>query len=103
MAHGQLRTVLRHLRRAIGGPAARDLCTVLDDELRSLPEKYRAPLLLCYLEGRTADRAARQLGWSLRTLERRLAQGRERLRARLTRRGLTLSGVLLAAALSEEA
>jgi C-terminal peptidase prc len=84
-------------------PAGRELCTLLDEELRGLPDRYRAPLLLCYLEGRTTDQAARQLGWSLRTLERRLAEGRERLRSRLTRRGLTLSGVLLTAALSEGA
>ena len=80
--------------------AARELCAALDEELNRLPERFRAPLLLCYLEGRTSDQAARQLGWSLRTLERRLAQGRERLRGRLTRRGLTLSAVLLAATLS---
>jgi C-terminal peptidase prc len=80
-----------------------ELCAILDEELHRLPAKYRTPLLLCYLEGRTANQAARQLGWSVRTLERRLAQGRQRLRARLTRRGLTLSGVLLTAALSREA
>jgi C-terminal peptidase prc len=83
-------------------PAGRELCAALDEELRGLPEKYRAPLLACYLEGRTTDQAARQLGWSQRTLERRLAQGRARLRARLVRRGLTLSGALLTAALSGE-
>lgn len=83
--------------------AARELGAALDEELHRLPERFRAPLLLCYLEGRTSDQAARQLGWSLRTLERRLAQGRELLRARLTRRGLTLSAVLLAATMSGEA
>jgi C-terminal peptidase prc len=89
--------------KALPEPATRELCAVLDEELHGLPEKYRAPLLLCYLEGQTTDQAARQLGWSLRTLQRRLAQGRECLRARLTRRGLTLSGVLLGVALSGEA
>lgn len=81
--------------------AAREFCAVIDEELTSLPQSYRAPLLMCYLEGRTTDQAALQLGWSQRTLERRLAQGRERLRARLTRRGLTLSGVLLGVFLGE--
>src|SRR5205085_3234171 len=51
--------------------------------------------LLCYLEGKTRDQAAGQLGWALRTLERRLAQGREHLRLRLARRGVTLSAALL--------
>src|SRR6266849_5021225 len=76
-----------------------ELAQVIDEELHRLPEKYRAPLLLCYLEGLTSDQAARHLGWSLRTLERRLAQGRKVLRGRLTRRGLTLSATLLAAQL----
>src|SRR5262249_43591637 len=63
----------------------REVCAVLDEELHGLPERYRAPLLLCYLEGQTQDQAARRLGWSLRTLKRRLEQARELLRRRLTR------------------
>jgi C-terminal peptidase prc len=89
--------------KAMPEATTRELCAVLDEELHRLPEKYRTPLLLCYLEGQATDQAARQLGWSRRTLQRRLAQGRERLRARLIRRGLTLSGVLLGIALSAEA
>jgi WD40 repeat protein len=54
------------------------------------------------LEGKARDEAARQLGWSLGTLKRRLSQGRMILRDRLTRRGLTLSGVLAAVGLSQE-
>jgi RNA polymerase sigma factor (sigma-70 family) len=87
--------------RSPADPAAevseRDLCAVIDAELQRLPEPYRLPLVLCYLEGKTRDEAARALGCSLGTLKRRLEQGRERLRARLTRRGLSLSGALLAA------
>jgi C-terminal peptidase prc len=83
--------------------AARELGALLDEELHRLPEWLRAPLLLCYLEGRTSDQAARHLGWSLRTLQRRLTQGRELLRARLTRRGITLSAVLLAPGLARSA
>jgi C-terminal peptidase prc len=82
---------------------ARELGAVLDEELRRLPARLRAPLLLCYLEGRTSDQAARHLGWSLRTLQRRLAQGRDLLRVRLTRRGLTLSAALAAPALARGA
>jgi hypothetical protein len=58
---------------------------------------------LCYLESRTRDEAARQLGWSLRTLERRLEQGRKLLRVRLLRRGVSLSAALFAAALGQSA
>jgi hypothetical protein len=83
--------------------AWRELCALLDQEVQSLSEHYRAPLVLCYLEGQTRDRAARQLGWSLRTLDRRLTRGRELLRLRLLRRGLTLSAGLLAVAMSEQA
>jgi RNA polymerase sigma factor (sigma-70 family) len=78
-----------------------ELCAVLDEEVQRLSEKFRAPLILCYLEGQTRDQAARQLGWSLRTLHRRLERGREMLRLRLTRRGLTLSAGLLATAVAE--
>jgi RNA polymerase sigma factor (sigma-70 family) len=74
----------------------RELLAALDEEMQRLPEKYRAPLVLCHLEGRTCDEAARHLGVALRTLQRRLEQGRGRLRARLERRGLGLSAVLLA-------
>jgi WD40 repeat protein len=80
--------------------AWRELCTALDFEVHGLSEKYRAPIVLCYLEGQTRDQAAQQLGWSLRNLERRLEQGRERLRARLARRGITLTAALLATELS---
>ncbi|HEV3236326.1 MAG TPA: sigma-70 family RNA polymerase sigma factor [Gemmataceae bacterium] len=78
----------------------RELCQVLDEELQRLPQQFRGPFLLCFEGGQTRDQAARQLGCSLTTLKRRLEQGRELLRSRLARRGLTLSGVLVAAGLS---
>src|SRR5262249_55489014 len=77
--------------------------TVLDEELHRLPERFQAPLLLCYLEGKTRDEAARELGWTLGTLRGRLERGRELLRTRLTRRGLTLTAALLASLLTEHA
>jgi RNA polymerase sigma factor (sigma-70 family) len=82
--------------------ACEELCGILDEELQRLPQAYKAPLVLCYLEGRSQDQVARQLGWTLRTLQRRLEQARDRLRARLVRRGVTLSAALLAGALTEE-
>src|SRR5262249_18520021 len=74
---------------------------VLDEELHRLGERLRAPLVLCYLDGKTQDEAARQLGWSLRTFKRRLEQARACLRARLTPRGLALPAVLLPTAVSD--
>lgn len=79
--------------------SGRELLNVLDDELQRLPEKYRAPLVLCYLEGRTQDEAARQLGWSQQVLRGRIERGRAVLRRRLIRRGfgpsVALAGIVL--------
>jgi RNA polymerase sigma factor (sigma-70 family) len=81
------------------GVTWRDGLRVLDEELGRLPDSYRAPLVLCYLEGRTQDEAARQLGWSLGAFRGRLERGRARLRDRLTRRGVGLA-VLAGAAVA---
>jgi RNA polymerase sigma factor (sigma-70 family) len=76
---------------------------LLDRELSLLPEKYRAVILACDLEGRTRREAARQLGVTEGTLSSRLARGRTLLARRLTRCGVALSGGALAVALSHEA
>ncbi len=76
------------------GLAWKEMLDILDDELGRLSARFRAPLVLCYLEGRTQDEAARQLGWSLNTLRRRVAQGRRLLEARLRGRGVTLPAAL---------
>jgi RNA polymerase sigma factor (sigma-70 family) len=82
-----------------GDPAAglvwREVCEALDEELQHLPERLRSPLLLCYLSGLSRDEAARQLGWSLGTLKRRLEEGRKALRSRLARRGIASVGLAL--------
>jgi RNA polymerase sigma factor (sigma-70 family) len=80
-----------------------EVLQLLDEELGAMPEKYRTPLVACFLEERTQDEAARQLGWSLSTLRRRLDAAKELLRLRLTRRGMTLAAGLLAGAVASSA
>jgi RNA polymerase sigma factor (sigma-70 family) len=79
----------------------RELLTLLDEELQNLPDRYRAPLVHCYLEGQTRDEAARQLGCSRSTINRRLELGKEKLRRQLAKRGLSLSAILLTLALTQ--
>ncbi len=79
----------------------RELHELLAAELAGLPEKYRAPLLLCYFDGLTQEEAARRLGWTKRSVKYRLERGRDRLRHRLTRRGVELSLVLAGSMLAD--
>jgi RNA polymerase sigma-70 factor (ECF subfamily) len=79
----------------------REMRSVLDAEMSHLPEKYRAPLILCYLEGKTNEEAARLLGWPTGSMSGRLARGRELLRKRLLRKGLALSAGIFAMLLSK--
>ena len=74
-----------------------DTHVVLHEEIDRLPERYREPIVLCYLEHMTYEQAARHLRWSEATTQGRLARARALLRRRLTRRGVTVAGATLAA------
>jgi len=69
----------------------REGCAILHAELDQLPERYRLPLLLCYLEGKTRDEAATELGVSIGTVKGRVRRGLRILERRLTCRGVSLS------------
>jgi RNA polymerase sigma factor (sigma-70 family) len=77
-----------------------DLRAILDEELARLPDHYRSVVVLCYLEEKTQREAARQLGLTPGEVRGRLERARSRLRQRLARRGLALSGAAVAAALT---
>jgi RNA polymerase sigma factor (sigma-70 family) len=83
--------------------SVRELLTALDEEVQRLPEVYRLPVLLCCLEGKTHEEAARQLGWTPGSLQGRLERGRARLRAQLAKRGLALSAALAVVGVSRGA
>lgn len=99
----------RHERKAARGPLSDDgefagqgddLAPSLHEEVGRLPEKYRAAVILCYWQGLTHEQAAARLRWPVGTVRSRLSWARQRLRIRLTRRGLAPSVVLPCAAIS---
>src|SRR5262249_26524920 len=96
--HDRLRRLATPLESEVPGPEEamddvirRELATALDEEVARLPATYQAPFVLCHLAGRSNEEAARELGCPTGTIYSRLARARELLRARLSRRGLTLS------------
>jgi len=80
--------------------SVRELLGVVDEEVRRLPRVYRLPVILCCLEGCSQEEAAQQLGWTPGSVKGRLERGRVRLHKQLVQRGLTLTSLLSAAAVS---
>ena len=79
-----------------------ELAAILHEEVDRLPDRYRLPIVLCDLEGRAYEEAARHLGCPVGTVRSRLSRGRERLRRRLTRRGLAPSAGLIGVAITAD-
>ena len=70
---------------------------VIHEEVNRLPPRYRIAVVLCDLEGRSHEQAARHMGCAVGTVKSRLARGREKLRGRLVRRGLAPETCVVAA------
>src|SRR5579884_261587 len=96
----QPRSEPRPTSEPVAEAALRELQSALDAETTRLPDKLRAPFILCCLENRTKSEAARELGWKEGTVSGRLAQARAQLRQRLASRGIELSIALAALAVA---
>lgn len=88
---------------AIGSGLWDELLPKLDAELNALPEKFRLPIVLCDLEGKTRKEAAETLEWPEGTVAGRLAQGRAMLAKRLIKNGLPISAGVLVGLLAQNA
>lgn len=97
------RRAARPIAADLHDPTWSEIQTALDDELARMPAVDRDVLVLCCLEGRTRDEAARNLGIGIDAVKGRLERARRKLADRLRKRGITLSAALLAAALAPDA
>jgi RND family efflux transporter MFP subunit len=86
-----------------GGDDREEVAALIHEEVNRLPERYRSAVVLCDLEGRTCEEAARHLGCPVGTVGSRLSRGRRRLRDRLRRRGLAPRGPLDSAMIAAHA
>jgi RNA polymerase sigma factor (sigma-70 family) len=93
------RAIVRN--EAVLAASCHELRPILHAEVDRLPERYRIPVILSYLEGKTNEEVAELLKWPVGTVKGRLSRARELLRARLDRRGLALSTAFIVAALSQ--
>jgi RNA polymerase sigma factor (sigma-70 family) len=84
-------------------PADAEIAAIVHEEVHNLPEKYRVPIVLCYVEGRTRGEAALELRCSEGAIKGRLERARDLLQRRLLRRGVALAAGLSAIALGGEA
>ena len=75
---------------------------LIDEELHTLPQKYRQPLVLHYLSGRTQQQVAEELGLTIGAVDGRLKRGRKELRERLARRGIAIGAALAAVQASQQ-
>ena len=78
----------------VAEPRWDDLAQVVHEEIDQLPERFRAPIVLCDMEGLTEGQAARRLGRPVGTIRSQVTRGRQRLRCQLIRRGLAPASVV---------
>jgi RNA polymerase sigma factor (sigma-70 family) len=102
---GRRRTHEQEAQHRTAKPQAREaewheVQAALDEEIQALPEKYRAPFVHCFLEGKSRSEVARELGLKEGTVWSRLSEARKRLQERLGKRGIELPALLAVAALS---
>jgi RNA polymerase sigma factor (sigma-70 family) len=94
---GEMRVAGHVIDADVGAIENHDDWAAVHDELGSLPQSFREPLILCYLDGLTQEQAAAQLRCPLGTIQSRLARGRAKLKVRLEKRGVGLSTVFVGA------